>query len=55
MAPIHEPKPRHPNSRAVVAIEAEGAGGLMTLKLECGHRMRRRYGCVPSRAICEQC
>lgn len=46
--------PRDPRSRAVT--ETAGAGhGAVSIKLECGHVIRRRPLCPPSRVICREC
>ena len=46
--------PRDPRSRAVT--ETAGAGhGAVSIKLECGHVIRRRPLCPPSRVICLEC
>jgi hypothetical protein len=44
-----------PASRAIVAVTPV-RGGCVEVALECGHRIRRRFGlCVPSRVACPLC
>jgi len=46
--------PHDPRSRAVIAT-ADIGNGAVSMRLECGHEIRRRPLCAPSRAICTQC
>jgi hypothetical protein len=46
--------PRDPRSRAVTGASDIG-GGAVSIELECGHVIRRRPLCTPSRVICRQC
>ena len=47
--------PRDPRSRAVTSV-SEAGGGVVAMRLECGHIARRRPAlCNPSRVICRQC
>ncbi len=51
-----EEKPCDPKSRSVVAREPLGSTGTISLSLECGHRVRRRFDlCEASRIICTEC
>jgi hypothetical protein len=46
--------PRDPRSRAVTST-AEAGHGAVSIILECGHVIRRRPLCPPSRVICREC
>ncbi len=46
--------PRDARSRKVTEI-TEAGHGAVTIQLECGHVIRRRPMCNPSRAICPEC
>ena len=46
--------PRDRRSRIVTATVASGNGAVL-LRLECGHEIRRRPLCCPSRVICREC
>ena len=49
-------KPCDPKSRDVIAREPQGSGGLISLRLECGHVVRRRFDlCEAHRIICVEC
>jgi hypothetical protein len=49
-------RPRHPKGRDVIYRQPEGSNGLISLSLECGHRVRRRFDlCEASRIICDEC
>lgn len=49
-------KPCDPRTREVVAREPQGTSGLLSLRLECGHVVRRRFDlCEASRIICGEC
>lgn len=53
---IFTERPRDPKSREVIAREPCGSGGLISLSLECGHKIRRRFDlCEASRIICTKC
>jgi len=47
-------RPRDRRSRIVTATVASGKGAVL-MRLECGHEIRRRPLCSPSRVICREC
>jgi hypothetical protein len=49
-----EASPRDPRSRAVLS-ESDLGRGAVSMRLECGHVIRRRPLCIPSRVICREC
>lgn len=49
-------RPRDPRSRDVIERAPHGTAGIVSLHLDCGHWVHRRFDlCEASRIICSKC